>query len=108
MQAEIRLTGVTSESNRAFVGERSVRDAVVAYREIDRIGRDATCVIDIAGNHASLTALHTHLKGALARSIQVGDTSQSGAAAEGLIDPQPVLFFAPDQIRQRRRDWGAE
>ena len=106
LQPTVRIIGVTSAANQAFAERRGVYDCVVDYHAINPIPYAATCIVDISGNHEALGTLHDHLAGVLKRSVRVGDTAQSGSAARDLRGPQPVLFFAPDNIRKRRGDWG--
>lgn len=105
---QVKAIGVTSGANRAFVEALNIYAQVATYDSIDVVPIEPTCIVDIAGNHATLHALHAQLSGLLERSFRVGDTGQAGSAAADLDDPQPALFFAPDQIRKRRVEWGSE
>lgn len=102
----VRIVGLTSGRNRAFVVDRGVFDAVFVYDDAASVAFAPTCIVDIAGRHSVLQVLHRHLAGALRYSMRVGDLAQSGSVAPDLLDPQPILFFAPDQIRKRRAEWG--
>lgn len=104
--ADVRLIGLTSCRNRAFVDDRGVFDTVADYDDVPSVPYVPTCIVDIAGRHSVLHALHRQLKGTLLYSMRVGDLAQSGNSATNLLDPQPILFFAPDQIRKRRSEWG--
>lgn len=104
----VRAVGLTSQGNLAFVDNRRCYDEVLAYEDWASLDPSrATCIIDIGGGADILTRLHRHFAGRVVASWQIGDTHQEGAAPRLLPDPQPKLFFAPDRIVQRRKDWGA-
>jgi hypothetical protein len=63
---------------------------------------------DFAGNGDLRGRLHAHLGDALVYDATVGIThfeEMSGGSSE-LPGPKPTFFFAPDQMRKRRQDWG--
>lgn len=54
-------------------------------------------------------AVHAALGPALTRSLIVGGTHWEARGGDApLAGVAPTLFFAPDQIRKRAQDWGAE
>jgi len=53
--------------------------------------------------------VHGHFGDRLAHTCLVGATHwESPRALDALPGPQPELFFAPDRLRERTRDWGAD
>lgn len=107
LRPDLAIVGLTSAATCPFVRARSVHATVLDYGAINHVERVKTTIVDIAGNHGVLQALHLRLAGHIQTSLRIGDTAQAGSAALDLADPQPVLFFAPDQIRKRRLEWGA-
>ncbi len=96
LQAErgVAVTGLTSERNRAFVERVGVYDRVATY---DDPPRDPAILVDVAGNAAVRAALKP------TRTVIVGATHR-----HALQDaPGATLFFAPEELRRRRGEWGA-
>jgi len=102
--------GLTSERNRAFVEALGVYERVVVYGDentVDAAG--AVAFVDMAGDACVRSAVHRHFGERLALSLIVGATHHEAMPADGtaLPGPQPSLFFAPDRMVARRKDWGA-
>ena len=104
----IRVIGLTSPSNTAFVRSLGSYDEVVTYDAVDTL--DATsraAFVDMAGNAGLRAALHRHYGDKLVYSGRIGLTHQdSSDDAETLPGARPTWFFAPDQIRKRAKEWG--
>jgi hypothetical protein len=104
----IRVIGLTSPSNTAFVRALGCYDEVVTYDAIETL--DATCraaFVDMAGNAGLRAALHRHFGDNLVYSGRVGLTHQDGSDDSApLPGARPSWFFAPDQIRKRAKEWG--
>jgi predicted esterase len=107
-EGAIEVIGLTSSRNRAFTERLGCYDAAVPYDALTSLAADQpTAFIDFAGDAVIRRALHVHLGDALKYSGMVGLTHQGEQApADDLPGAKPVWFFAPDQIRKRRRDWG--
>jgi NADPH:quinone reductase-like Zn-dependent oxidoreductase len=106
-----KVTGLTSPRNRAFVESLGYYDEVILYDDLETAGIDGPAVmIDFAGDPALIGRIHTALGDGLKYSCLVGLTHQGalGTGDSELPGPQPIFFFAPDRIRKRRQDWGAE
>lgn len=106
-----RVIGLTSASNRRFVGDLGIYDEVVDYDGTADALTDDAVYVDIAGNADVRLAVHTALDSRLAYSMTVGGTHwdhASGASAVALPGPSPEFFFAPTQIAKRTADWGRE
>ena len=103
-----RIVGLTSQRNRAFVEGLHACDRVVGYDEVETIADVASVYVDMAGNAGVKSRLHHHLAGSLKHSCAVGTSHwDKFAPPKDLPGPKPKFFFAPDQIRKRREDWGA-
>ncbi|WP_316176015.1 DUF2855 family protein [Bradyrhizobium sp. SZCCHNRI1073] len=104
----IRVIGLTSPSNAAFVRSLGCYDEVVTYDAVDMLdARSRAAFVDMAGNASLRAALHRHYGDNLVYSGRVGLTHQDGSDdAEVLPGAPPTWFFAPDQIRKRAREWG--
>jgi hypothetical protein len=105
------VIGLSSPANLERLTALGLYDRILPY---DRAGELATdgpaAYVDFAGNRAVTAAVHTALGDKLTRSLIVGGThweARSGDAI-ALTGVQPVLFFAPDQIRKRSAEWGPQ
>jgi hypothetical protein len=104
----VRVVGLTSAGNAAFVRATGYYDDVVTYDEIaQRVAAEPGVFVDFAGNPSVVEAVHRRLAEKLRYSCQVGIThwDRLGAPA-ALPGPAPVLFFAPDHLQKRLADWG--
>ncbi|GLH82408.1 hypothetical protein SSBR45G_73170 [Bradyrhizobium sp. SSBR45G] len=105
---DIRVIGLTSPSNAAFVRSLGCYDQVVTYDAVGTLdARSRTAFVDMAGNAALRAALHRHYGDNLVYSGRVGLTHQDGINdKEALPGARPAWFFAPDHIRTRAKEWG--
>ena len=107
----VRVIGLTSPRNSGFVegvgcyAETRTYDAFVKTPVEGRV-----VFVDFAGNPEVVAAVHHSLGDQLVHSAVVGSTHQAaGAVGPGrLPGPRPTFFFAPEQLRQRSKDWGGE
>lgn len=104
----VRVVGLTSAGNRAFVEGLGTCDDVFPYDEIARIDASMpTALVDMAGSAPILRAVHEHVRDNLACSSQVGATHWDSKRHRGeLPGAAPSFFFAPMQIAKRDDDWG--
>ncbi len=104
----VELVGLTSPGNVAFVEGLGIYGRVVPYGAIDSLERGPAIFVDTAGNGDVRRAVHSHYGDELLHSMAVGAThwEDFGAAAGELPGPQPSLFFAPDRVVKRSKDWG--
>ena len=103
----VRVVGLTSKSNAAFVESLGCYDEVVTYDAVASMAAEPSAYIDMAGNADLRAALHRHFGDKLIYSGRVGLTHQNMAEEpEALPGAAPQWFFAPDQIRKRAKDWG--
>ena len=106
----VPVVGLTSPGNAKTLGALGLYDRIVPYGEAGALKVEGPAVyVDFAGDAQVNETVHSALGESLARSIIVGGTHWSGdRAPRALPGPQPVLFFAPDQIRKRAAEWGPE
>ncbi len=106
---EARLVGLTSPGNREFVAGLGVYSEVLTYDEVGALPREPATYVDFAGDGALRAAVHSHYGEQLGASVMVGMTHWerlgAGDGAE-LSGPQPALFFAPDRVAKRGKEWG--
>ena len=103
-----KVIGLTSASNLAFTQRLGLYDEVLAYDHVAQLDPSApTIYLDFSGSALVRSAVHHQCKG-LVYSCAIGGTHwqdlQFGVALPG---PQPILFFAPAQVKKRIADWGA-
>lgn len=104
-----KIVGLTSPANREFVERLDSYDQVVAYSAIeDAVARIPSAFIDMAGNAEVRKTLHEHLADNMKHSAAVGTSHWDKFSPTGeLPGAKPKFFFAPAQIKKRRKEWGA-
>ncbi|NIK48317.1 hypothetical protein FHS46_002634 [Variibacter gotjawalensis] len=106
---DIEVVGLTSAGNVDFVEGLRSYTKVVRYDDIASLSPDVPSVLlDIAGNRKLRRSLHEHFGDALKFSSAIGTTHAKEIGDGPMPGPKPVFFFAPDRIRVRYKDWGAE
>jgi len=107
-----KVIGLTSQKNKAFVEKMGIYDQVLTYQEVAKINKELkTAYIDMSGNRRVLGEVHHHLEDSLVCSCGVGIThwdAMDGADPRSLPGAKPSMFFAPDQIQKRTKEWGGE
>ena len=105
----VEVVGLTSASNMAFCNSLGCYDRVLSYEQLDQVAADVPCVyIDFAGNAGLRLDIHTRFAH-LQYSCSIGGTHvEHLGGAKNLPGPRATLFFAPDQIKKRHTDWGAQ
>lgn len=108
--ADVEIVGLTSAANAGFVAQRGVYGRVLAYPAISSLSDRPTVLVDIAGDAAVRASIHWHLRESLRHSALVGLTHWDalGPTEPDLPGPAPTLFFTPDHIVRRRKEWGTE
>lgn len=85
-------------------------DEVLPYGDITTLDASVPSVlVDMAGDAAVLSAIHTHFGDNLRFSSLVGMTHHEAAprSSQGALPgPEPKFFFAPSQIEKRAGEWG--
>lgn len=104
----VRVIGLTSPANRAFVESLGCYHDVVGYDDVATLSNaKPAAYVDMAGNAALRRRLHDRFGDRLVYSGRVGLTHQDAPSEEpDLPGAKPVWFFAPDQIRKRAKQWG--
>ena len=103
----VELVGLTSSRSAGFVEGLGIYDRVVTYDAVEGLDRGPATFVDIAGDEAVRRAVHSHFGDELVHSMAVGVThwEELGGGGE-LPGPTPKLFFAPDRVVKRSKDWG--
>jgi hypothetical protein len=107
-RGDIRVIGLTSAANAAFVRSLGCYDEVVTYDEVTSLPPDRpVAFVDMAGNSTLRARLHRHFGEQMKYSGRIGLTHRRSSPEEPeLPGAKPIPFFAPDQIRRRAREWG--
>ncbi len=103
------VTGLTSETNRAFTEGLGCYDQVLGYDEVSAVPLDGgVAFIDMAGAAEVRRAVHHHAGDTLCASIMVGGTHWESASlsSDDLPGTTPQFFFAPTRIEQRAAELG--
>ena len=105
---KVRVIGLTSAANAAFVKALGCYDTVLGYDAIPSIDASVPTVFtDFSGSAEQRAQLHHHLRDALRHSAVIGATQFSAGTHEApLPGAKPTFFFAPDRRRKRLDDWG--
>jgi hypothetical protein len=105
----IEVIGLTSPRNIAYTVGLEVYDRVVPYELLDSLEKIPAVYVDMSGDAKIRSAVHGHYGDELKHSAAVGITHREDlGGGSGLAGPKPVLFFAPDRLRKRTKDWGPE
>jgi len=104
----IKVIGLTSAGNTAFVKSLGCYDEVVTYDSVNAMPADqAVAFVDMAGSSELREKLHRHFGDRMKYSGRIGLTHRSSSPDEPeLPGVKPTWFFAPDQIRKRAKEWG--
>jgi hypothetical protein len=104
----VELIGLTSPRSAEFVAGLGIYGRTVTYDAIESLECGPTTYVDIAGDAVVRQAVHSHFGDELIHSMAVGVThwEDFGAGDRELPGPAPALFFAPDRVIKRSRDWG--
>jgi Protein of unknown function (DUF2855) len=103
------LVALTSPRSAEFVEGLGIYGSTVTYDAISSLERGPATYVDMSGDGDVRRAVHSHYGDALAYSMAVGVThwEELGAGGGGeLPGPTPTLFFAPDRVVKRSKDWG--
>jgi hypothetical protein len=108
LRKPIRVIGLTSAANTDFVRTLGCYDEVVTYDQVTSLPPDQpVAFVDMAGNSELRAKLHRHFGDRMKYSGRIGLTHRSSSPDEPpLPGAKPTWFFAPDQIRNRAKEWG--
>lgn len=106
----VKTVGLTSARNKAFVENTGYYDSVLTYDEIGTLkGSGPSVLSDMGGNGQVIADVHHTLGDDLKFSSIVGATHWDKMGPPGALPgPKPVMFFAPDLIVKRNKDWGVD
>ena len=104
----IRVIGLTSAANAAFVRSLGCYDEVVTYDAIRSLPQESpVAYVDMAGSSDLRARLHNHFGEQMRYSGRIGLTHRATSPDEAALPgAKPALFFAPDHIRKRAKEWG--
>ena len=102
----VPVLGLTSARNVDLVAALDVYEHVAAYESAEALPREAVVLVDLAGSDAVRRAVERRFGDALRHSVVAGAThaDASGFTGDGRGDPD--VFFLPDRLRARVREWG--
>ena len=103
-----KLVGLTSPGNVAFTESLDCYDEVVAYPDVRDLDAGTPALyVDVSGNPKLRASIHQLFEDLVHdAAVGIADDEATFGGAEDLPGPAPQFFFAPDQIRKRRADWG--
>jgi Protein of unknown function (DUF2855) len=105
----IQVSGLTSPGNAEFTESLGVYDRVLPYEDLESIETEPAIYVDVAGDARVRSAVHGHWGDELKHSAAVGITHRDDlGGSDELAGPKPTFFFAPDRLKKRTEDWGAE
>lgn len=104
----VELVGLTSQRNVEFVERLGIYDSVVTYDAVESLERGPATFVDVAGDATVRQAVHEHYRAQLLHSMIVGFThwEQPQPAGRELPGVAPTVFFAPNRIVKRGKEWG--
>jgi hypothetical protein len=104
----IKVIGITSSANAAFVRSLGCYDEVVTYDAIQSLPPDSpVAYVDMAGSSDLRARLHNHFGEQVTYSGRIGLTHRATSLDEAALPgAKPTWFFAPDHIRKRAKEWG--
>jgi hypothetical protein len=108
----VRVIGLTSHNNRAFVESLGCYDATVVYEDAGQLPVEPAVYVDVAGNAPLRRTVHERFGEQLRYSSSVGLTHRGtlvgtlGQSDATLPGPTPEFFFAPKQMKKRSGEWG--
>ncbi len=103
----VEVVGLTSAGNADFVQRTGYYHRVVAYDRLDDLPNDdaPALLVDMAGDAPLIDQLADRLGDLFVYNCMVGGTHWDARAAQ-TKGPARTLFFAPDRIVKRNKDWG--
>ncbi|WP_409432449.1 DUF2855 family protein [Litorimonas sp. RW-G-Af-16] len=104
----IKVTGLTSEGNKAFTGSTGFYDEVQTYDTITDLNPDVkTVIVDMSGNGKVLQTVADHFEENLTYICCVGMSHwEAGKKGATKSPAKSEFFFAPDRAKLRIGEWG--
>jgi len=109
-RARIKVTGLTSEGNKDFTEKTGFYDEVYTYDTITDMNPDVkTAIVDMAGNGTVMNIVYDHYEENIVYNCMVGKSHWQGAApTTPKLGAPAKMFFAPDRVKRRMKDWGGQ
>ena len=109
-RGNIKVAGLTSPRNKGFVNSTGFYNKVETYDTITDLNPDIkTAIVDMAGNGTVSKVIYDHFEENIVYNCMVGKSHWEGERPPKIsAGAPPVMFFAPDQAKQRMKDWGAD
>ena len=107
-RGDIKVAGLTSEGNKAFTEKTGFYNDVYTYDSVTDMNPDMkTVVVDMAGNGTVMNNVYDHFEENIVYNCMVGKSHWEGERPPKIsAGAPPIMFFAPDQAKQRIKDWG--
>jgi len=104
----VKVTGLTSDSNKAFTEKTGFYDEVQTYDTITDLSPDVkTVIVDMSGNADVIATVQDHYEENLTYICRVGLSHWDAKPSEKSQHAAPqAFFFAPDRAARRMTDWG--
>ncbi len=106
----IKVAGLTSKGNESFTKDTGFYSGVYTYGAIiDMNPGVKTAVVDMAGNGKVMADVYDHFGENIVYNCMVGKSHwQGGGPVAPKLGAPAVMFFAPDRIKLRMKEWGGE
>ena len=106
----IKVAGLTSEGNKPFTEKTGFYHEVYNYDTITDMNPDIkTVVVDMAGNGTVMNTVYDHFEENIVYNCMVGKSHWQGAApTTPKLGAPAKMFFAPDRVKLRMKDWGGQ
>lgn len=109
-RGKLASIGITSPGNLAFCESLGCYDRVVTYDTITNLDAGQPVVmVDMSGSAKVITDAHNHFADNMMHSCRIGATHYDEVGSvKGLPGAKPSFFFAPNHIKARSAEVGAE
>jgi len=104
--AGFQMHALTSESRTDWLRAHGLFASVSAYGDLKGLSRQASVILDFAGNSALLAALTAHFDAQLRATLLIGATHSAGPAQAQARDPRSQVFFAPSLYQRYQAQLG--
>lgn len=108
---QVKLYGLTSRGNCAFVESLGCYDQSLGYEDLESLDASIpTLYVDFSGDDRLRSRVHHHFGDSLVHNCYAGSAQSHehlNDSESGLPGPVPQPYFAPYQIKKRNADWGS-
>jgi len=110
-QPGVKVIGITSAGNKAFVDGLGCYQGSVQYDAVESLDpKVPTLYVDFSGDVSLRKRVHEHFAASLVHDCYAGSAQSHDHLSKDLqtlTGPKPQPYFAPYQIKKRNADWGA-